>query len=94
VDILERSTLRLLHGHRYGLVGRNGVGRSYLAYLRRTEAGIILNAHLSGKTTLLKRIARGSVPGFPQHLRVFLVRQEDVIGDLSRRALEVSSGIR
>lgn len=29
-DLLDRSTLRLLHRHRYGLIGRNGVGKSTL----------------------------------------------------------------
>lgn len=29
----------------------------------------------TGKTTLLRRIARGSVPGWPLHLRVHLVDQ-------------------
>jgi len=53
-DLLERTTLKLLNGHRYGVLGRNGVG----------------------KTTLLKRLARQSVPGFPTHLRCHLVDQE------------------
>lgn len=53
-DLLSRTTLRLSHGHRYGIVGKNGVG----------------------KTTLLRRIATQTLPGFPLHLRCFLVRQE------------------
>jgi energy-coupling factor transporter ATP-binding protein EcfA2 len=39
---------------RYGLVGKNGVGKS----------------------TLLRRMALCAIPGFPRHLRVYLVEQE------------------
>jgi ATPase subunit of ABC transporter with duplicated ATPase domains len=52
--LLERTTLRLLHGHVYGLVGRNGVGKS----------------------TLLRKIYSGTLPGFPPHLKVAQVKQE------------------
>jgi ABC-type molybdenum transport system ATPase subunit/photorepair protein PhrA len=37
--LLQRTTLRLLHGHRYGLVGRNGVGKSTL--LSRISTGTL-----------------------------------------------------
>ncbi|CAM9559019.1 unnamed protein product [Chrysoparadoxa australica] len=53
-DLLDRTTLKLTHGQRYGLVGLNGVG----------------------KTTLMRHIAQGRVPGFPQHLRCHLMNQE------------------
>lgn len=53
-QLLDRTTLRLLHGHRYGLIGRNGVGKS----------------------TLMRRLSTGTLPGFPPHLRVAQVRQE------------------
>lgn len=53
-NLLERTTLRLLHGRRYGLIGRNGVGKS----------------------TLMGRIATGTLPGFPPHLVVAMVSQE------------------
>ncbi len=53
-NLLNRTTLRLIQGHKYGLIGRNGVG----------------------KTTLMSRIATGTLPGFPPHLRVALVAQE------------------
>ncbi|CAM9746212.1 unnamed protein product, partial [Discosporangium mesarthrocarpum] len=59
VDLLERTTIRLGHGRKYGLVGANGVG----------------------KTTLLRRIAAGAVPGWPLHLRSFLVQQEEMVGE-------------
>ena len=51
---LVGSTLQLQQAHCYGLIGRNGVGKS----------------------TLLKRIARGSLPGFPLHLRCHYLQQE------------------
>jgi len=53
-ELLERTTLRFMHGRRYGLIGANGVGKS----------------------TLLRRMARGTVPGFPMHLRVAYLHQE------------------
>jgi len=53
---LVGSTLQLQQAHCYGLIGRNGVGKS----------------------TLLKRIARGSLPGFPLHLRCHYLQQESL----------------
>jgi ATPase subunit of ABC transporter with duplicated ATPase domains len=50
----DRTTLRLLQGHVYGLIGRNVVGKS----------------------TLLRKIYSGTLPGFPPHLRVAQVLQE------------------
>lgn len=57
-ELLERTTVRLGQGRRYGLIGPNGVG----------------------KTTLLRRIAAGAVPGWPLHLRSYLVQQEEMVG--------------
>ena len=56
----DRTTLRLLQGHVYGLIGRNGVGKS----------------------TLLRKIHSGTLPGFPPHLKVAQVMQvsEEVRG--------------
>lgn len=54
INLLDRTTLRLLQKRRYGLIGRNGVGKS----------------------TLMRRIASGTLPGFPPHIRVAQVRQE------------------
>ena len=49
-----------MQGRRYGLIGRNGVGKS----------------------TLLRRIGTGTLPGFPQHIRVSQVYQDlPVIAD-------------
>jgi len=53
-NLLDRTTVRLLARRRYGLIGRNGVGKS----------------------TLMRRIASGTLPGFPHHLRVAQVMQE------------------
>jgi ATP-binding cassette subfamily F protein 3/ATP-binding cassette subfamily F protein 1 len=53
-DLLSQTHLAISHGHRYGLMGQNGVGKS----------------------TLLKRIASGNVPGWPMHLSVEIVEQE------------------
>ncbi|CAM9816469.1 unnamed protein product [Ectocarpus sp. 12 AP-2014] len=65
-ELLERTTLRLGNGRRYGLVGANGVG----------------------KTTLLRRIAAGAVPGWPLHMRSYLVQQEELQGSPSVSALQ------
>mmetsp|Transcript_35724 Transcript_35724/g.66710 ORF Transcript_35724/g.66710 Transcript_35724/m.66710 type:complete len:705 (+) Transcript_35724:248-2362(+) len=54
MNLLDRTTLRLLQGHVYGLIGRNGVGKS----------------------TLLRKIYSGTLPGFPPHLKVAQVMQE------------------
>lgn len=53
-ELLSRTSLRLVAGRRYALLGRNGVGKS----------------------TLLRRIAAGALPGFPQHLTVSYLAQE------------------
>lgn len=53
-ELLTRTVLRFVHGHRYGLIGANG----------------------TGKSTLLRRMARGTIPGFPMHLRVAYLHQE------------------
>jgi len=34
----------------------------------------------SGKTTLLRRMALGAIPGWPRHLRVYYLQQEDFCG--------------
>lgn len=53
-NLLDRTTLRLLDGRIYGLIGKNGVGKS----------------------TLMQRIATGTLPGFPPHIIVSQVKQE------------------
>ena len=58
-ELLNQATVRIRLGRRYGLVGRNGVG----------------------KTTLLRRLARGAIEGWPEHLRCFHVKQEAAGGD-------------
>eukprot|EP00611_Tribonema_gayanum_P016523 TRINITY_DN2876_c0_g1_i1.p1 TRINITY_DN2876_c0_g1~~TRINITY_DN2876_c0_g1_i1.p1 ORF type:complete len:707 (+),score=124.45 TRINITY_DN2876_c0_g1_i1:380-2500(+) len=57
--LLQRTVLKLASNHRYGLIGRNGVG----------------------KTTLMRRIATGTIPGWPHHISTYLVRQEGVVRD-------------
>lgn len=61
--LLWETHLVIANGHRYGLWGKNGVGKS----------------------TLLRRIANGSVPGFPRHLSVAMVHQEVLGTDRSVR---------
>lgn len=53
-ELLQRTTLKLVHGHRYGLIGDNGVGKS----------------------TLLRRMAKQTIPGIPLHFRFGYVQQE------------------
>ncbi len=49
----------MVHEHRYGLIGDNGVGKS----------------------TLLRRIAKQSLPGIPLHFRYGYVQQEILLAD-------------
>lgn len=60
-ELLDAAELRLYYGRRYGLVGRNGMGKS----------------------TLLRRIARHSLPGFPKYLSVLHVRQDAVGSEMT-----------
>ena len=60
-ELLSGANLNLQDGHKYGLVGRNG----------------------TGKTTLLRRIADGAVPGFPPHLRCVMIELKDYPADVT-----------
>lgn len=40
----------------------------------------LIGANGVGKTTLLRRIAAGAVPGWPLHMRSYLVQQEEMVG--------------
>lgn len=44
-ELLQRTTLKMVHGHRYGLIGENGVGKSTLLrrIANRTLPGIPLH---------------------------------------------------
>lgn len=60
--LLHNTTMRLIRGHKYGLLGAND----------------------SGKTTLMRSIANGSVEGFPDPANVRTVFVEaDILGELS-----------
>eukprot|EP00980_Cylindrotheca_fusiformis_P006966 scaffold1469_cov119-Cylindrotheca_fusiformis.AAC.10 len=64
-ELLVDSPMDILQGHRYGLVGRNGVGKS----------------------TLLRQLAAGAIPGIPQSMRILLVQQQ-VQGRTDQTTLE------
>ena len=53
-ELLEDSKMDIVKGHRYALLGRNGVGKS----------------------TLLKHIEAGNIPGLPRGLVVRMVKQQ------------------
>jgi ABC-type multidrug transport system ATPase subunit len=53
-DLLTDSPMDVTRGHRYGLLGRNGVGKS----------------------TLLRQLAAGGIPGIPHSMRILLVHQQ------------------
>mmetsp|Transcript_126356 Transcript_126356/g.229408 ORF Transcript_126356/g.229408 Transcript_126356/m.229408 type:complete len:694 (+) Transcript_126356:70-2151(+) len=57
VPLLRNATLELLRGHRYGVVGANG----------------------TGKTTLMARIAKKDIAGFPQDVTVVHLRHEAIL---------------
>lgn len=67
--LFDEAEIKLLAGGKYGLVGRNGCG----------------------KTTLLRRISRYDIPGFPKHVRVMHIEQE-ISGD-DRSVLETVLGM-
>ena len=52
--VIGCCSLKFYRGHRYGLVGPNGVGKS----------------------TLLRRMARGSIPGVPSYMKIVYLQQE------------------
>ncbi len=64
-ELVKNARLQLAFGRHYGIIGRNGIGKS----------------------TLLRHIAEGTIPGFPNWLRVLHIAQEEVMGD-ERTALE------
>jgi ABC-type multidrug transport system ATPase subunit len=53
-ELLVDSPMDVLQGHRYGLLGRNGIGKS----------------------TLLRQLAAGGIPGMPRNMRILLVQQQ------------------
>mmetsp|Transcript_25081 Transcript_25081/g.61770 ORF Transcript_25081/g.61770 Transcript_25081/m.61770 type:complete len:488 (+) Transcript_25081:262-1725(+) len=53
-ELLVDSPMYIVQGKRYGLLGRNGVGKS----------------------TLLKQLAAGAIPGMPRNMRILLVQQQ------------------
>lgn len=69
-ELLRETHLVIAHGHRYGLWGKNGVGKS----------------------TLLRRIASGRVPGWPLHLSVKMVEQEILGSDKTVRECMATAG--
>ena len=53
-ELLVDSKMDIVKGHRYGLLGRNGVGKS----------------------TLLRQLASGSIPGMPRGIIIRMVKQQ------------------
>lgn len=58
------ASLKLVYGHKYGLIGRNGIGKSTL--LRLVLFCLII----------LRHISRRQITGFPEHISVMYVEQE------------------
>ncbi|ETO17002.1 hypothetical protein RFI_20335, partial [Reticulomyxa filosa] len=59
-ELLHKTELKISEGHKYGLVGKNGFG----------------------KTTLLKLMKNYEIEGFPTHIRMLLVNQEEELSDM------------
>jgi len=60
-ELLSKTELHVSEGNIYGLVGKNGFG----------------------KTTLLKQMANYEIEGFPKHIRMILVNQEEEISEMT-----------
>ena len=69
-DILVDGHLRLKTGVRYGLVGRNGQGKSSMFSCPFTIA--FFDLHI---TAIMKALADKIIPGVPENLRILLVGQ-------------------
>lgn len=61
IPLINNCELRIVQGHRYGMIGRNGVGKS----------------------TLLDQMVNKTIPGWPQQLDVYMVKQEVNVGEKS-----------
>lgn len=90
-ELLDSSMLKISHQHRYGLIGRNGVGKTTL--MHRIAAGQIEGMRGSSKKGSGKNSgglgwARGKKVSFSKHIRTLLVRQE-VAGSSADSALKV-----
>jgi len=57
--LLDKTEIKISEGHIYGLVGKNGFG----------------------KTTLLKQMASYEIEGYPNHIRMILVHQEEELSN-------------
>lgn len=73
VDLLVGATLTLYYGRRYGLVGRNGVGKSTL--MDRMARKLIKGMPVTWRSNRPIH-THGLWVDFPAHLRVLLVKQE------------------
>jgi len=68
VELIPESRLHLLRGHRYGLVGRNGVGKSLLLsqlahgslpHSHGSRVALVAQEELPGAETVLERVLSG-----------------------------------
>ena len=63
-QLVINATLKLIYGRKYGLIGRNGIGKSTL--LRWISSLFLTSSHIS----------RRLINGFPAHVSVMYVEQE------------------
>ena len=63
-QLVINATLKLIYGRKYGLIGRNGIGKSTL--LRSLLSPFLTPRHIS----------RRLITGFPAHISVMYVEQE------------------
>jgi ATP-binding cassette, subfamily F, member 3 len=81
---IQRNTVQPKDVHIEGFTlafqGQTLLDRTVLKLANEHRYGLI-GSNGVGKTTLLRRIATGSVPGWPQHMSSYLVQQEGVVRD-------------
>lgn len=86
LEILDGAELKLHNGHRYGLIGKNGVSLTYAHHFNHFQIG---------KTTILRYIAAGKIYQFPARVRTLLVEQEatsDATTSILETVLQADTG--
>lgn len=72
-EILVDARIRLKNGVRYGMIGRNGCGKS--SKLHNPCALVLISGQVLIPIAVLQAIAEKMIPGIPPSLRIHIVSQ-------------------